>query len=312
MDYYEALRKQATPVDITPTDTSYFSESSAGLDPRLFVGTHLISSVRNAVLGTLLNYLKLEYYNPEMWAAAWLAGSGVSHQWHAQREPADLDCLVGINYLQFRQANPQYTGLSDREIADLINEGLRKDLNSKDELFQEAFELTFYVNIKSNIEDIKPYAAYSLTSDTWTVPPSQLEAPKNPEWALRTDRDLADTQTLIKRYSETIDKIQNAPNDAIRRNVESVLANLVAQGSAMFEDIHSKRSEAFGPSGEGYGDFNNYRWQAGKQSGAVNALKRLHDVHKQSKKVFSEEMYGMELADASILIRRAATRPRPY
>lgn len=312
MDYYEALRKQATPVDIKPSDTSYFSEPSAGLDPRLFTNTTLIPSVRNAILGTLLNYLKLEYYNPEMWVSAWLAGSGVSHQWAAHRDPADLDCLIGINYLQFRQANPQYTGLSDREIADLINEGLRKDLNSKDELFQEAFELTFYVNVKSNIEDIKPYAAYSLTSDTWTVPPSVTPAPSNPEWQALADKDLENTYKLVQRYSQTIDTIQNASNDAIRRNAESVLANLVAQGSAMFEDIHNKRSAAFGPSGQGYGDFNNYRWQAGKKSGVVNALKNLHHIHKDSKKIFSEEMYGMELADASILIRRAATRPRPY
>ena len=172
--------------------------------------------------------------------------------------------------------------------------------------------MTFYFNVKSEIREIKPYAAYSLTSDTWTVPPTQFETPSNPDWQKIADKDLEDTHTLVKRYSEAIDKVQSAPNDAIRRNVESVLVNLVAQGSAMFEDIHSRRGDAFGPSGEGYGDFNNYRWQSGKRSGVIAALKGFHEIHKNSKKLFNEETYGMELPDASILIRRVASRPRPY
>lgn len=311
MDYYGILRKHAEMVELAPSETSFFSEPSKGLDPRLFSGTNLIPSVRNSILAMLLNFLKLEFYNPEAWAKAWLAGSGVSHNWAAERDPADLDCLVGVDFIKFRQANQNAAGLSDREIASYMNERFREELNGKEE-FLGAFELTFYVNLKSNIEEIKPYAAYSLTDDTWTVPPSVLQVPANPEWEQIVERDLADTEELIKRYSDAILKVTNAPNDAIRRNAESVLANLVSQGAAMFEDIHSRRSAAFSEGGEGYADFNNYRWQAGKRSGAIAALKKLHNVHKSSKQVFNEETYGLDLPSADILIRRASTRPKFY
>jgi len=82
----------------------------------------------------------------------------VSYQWTAARTPADLDCLVGINYLLFRQANPQYKALSDKEIAAMFNQDFR-ELNQKNQNFLEAYELTFYVNVQSDIKKIKPYAA---------------------------------------------------------------------------------------------------------------------------------------------------------
>jgi hypothetical protein len=38
----------------------------------------------------------------------WLAGSAVSYQWSAAREPGDLDVLIGVDYIQFRKAHPEY------------------------------------------------------------------------------------------------------------------------------------------------------------------------------------------------------------
>lgn len=311
MDYYEALRKQVEPVELTPTSTSYFSKPVAGLDPRLFINGSMVPSVRNIILSKLLNYFKLEYYNPEAWTRAWLAGSGVSYQWAAQRDPADLDCLVGIDYPKFRQANEEYAGLSDREIASLINEGFRDSLN-KEEGFMDVYELTFYVNVKSNIEEIKPYAAYSLTDDNWTVTPNDDPVSIHPEWESAIQEDVNNAKEIIERYGDVLNKIKAAPNDAIRRNHEAALAHIVGQASAMYKDIHERRSEAFSQQGEGYYDFNNYRWQAGKRSGVVPALKKLHQISKASKQVFNEETYGLDLPDASILIRRASTRPRYY
>ena len=164
MDFYSSLVAQATPVELEPSETSYFSAPGAGLDPRLFRDGKLIPSVRSSILRILLEHLRTHYYSPENYLTIWLAGSGVSYQWTAARHPADLDCLIGVNYLLFRQSNPQYKALSDKQIADMFNEDFRNDLHPLTKNFLDTYELTFYVNVASDIRSIKPYAAYSLTT----------------------------------------------------------------------------------------------------------------------------------------------------
>jgi hypothetical protein len=73
----------------------------------------------------------------------------------------------------------------------------------------------------------------------------------------------------------------------------------------LFEEIHGGRKQAFSPSGEGYLDYANYRWQAGKESGIVPALRSLKDLSKESQREFAVRTYGVELPDASVLVRRA-------
>jgi len=96
-----------------------------------------------------------------------------------------------------------------------------------------------------------------------------------------------------------------AQNDVARRNAEAALKLAVDQGSHLYEDIHQGRKYAFSPSGGGYADINNYRWQAGKSAGTIQALRKLKDIASQSKREFETQTYGMELPDASTLIRRA-------
>ena len=306
MNYYEVLQQSAKPVSVEPSGTSYFSVPSTGLDPRLFKNSKLDSHVRQAILATLLRHLNLRYQSVDAWMNAWLAGSGVSTQWASQRTPTDLDCLVGVDYIKFRQANPAYAGYSDKEIADTLNEGFRLDIHPETENFLGQFELTFYVNVKSNIVDIKPYAAYSLISDDWTVPPEIAGAPDNPEWEKIAEQDKQAAIKIIKRYSDALEKVQNAKNDAARINAQAALQNAVEQGAALFDMIHENRKVAFSDQGEGYLDFNNYRWQAGKRSGAIQALKKLNAIAKDAKSIFATETYGVELPSASTLIRRAA------
>lgn len=305
MNYYDALAKSAQEVDIQPGDTSYFSKPGKELDPRLFIDGSLRPVVRNAILTLLINHLELGYNEPTAWALAYLAGSGVSFQWSAEREPADLDCLITIDSVKFRQANNEYRGWSDKEIADEINQGFKNELHPRTGDFMGSFELTFYVNLSPNIEAIKPYAAYSITNDTWSVPPVAQEAPFHPDWDVATSRDVEQATTIIKRYAVALDQVKNATNTAMRLNAETMLSHAVLQGSALFEDIHTSRGMAFGPSGMGYSDFANYRWQAGKRSGIVQAMKKLHAVRDQATSNFSSQTYGMELPDAATLIRRA-------
>lgn len=304
MNFFDALIAQARPVSLEPSETSYFSQSGAGLDPRLFRNSHLIPTVRSSIMRLVFDFLKPNYRNPEVYIHVWLAGSAVSYQWTAARNPADLDCLLGVNYLAFRQSNPEYKALSDQQIASMLNEDLR-DLNKITESFINAFELTFYVNVQSDIRSIKPYAAYSLTNDDWTVVPEVKAAPVNKMWERKVATDTSLATEILSRYSKAFSDIHAATTDTARRNAEAALKMAVDQGTALFEDIHKGRSYAFSPSGQGYSDIHNYRWQAGKSAGTVQALRKLKDIGSASKKEFEKKMYGMELPTANTLVRRA-------
>jgi hypothetical protein len=122
MNLNEALSANAVPVSPEPSETSYFSSPQAGLDPRLFRDNQLIGTIRNGILRVLFEHLEANYHNPQAYIHAWLAGSGVSYQWAANRSPADLDCLIGVDYIKFKQSNPKYAGFSDKEISDMFNE----------------------------------------------------------------------------------------------------------------------------------------------------------------------------------------------
>jgi hypothetical protein len=76
-------------------------------------------------------FLNEKYRNPNLWAHVWIAGSGVSYQWSAARQPGDLDVLIGVNYIQFRRAHPEFKGLGDVEISRMLNEDFRTHLQPK-------------------------------------------------------------------------------------------------------------------------------------------------------------------------------------
>lgn len=296
---------QAQPISVEPSETSYFSPPGIGLDPRLFRNSKIIPAVRSSILRILFDHLRTQFLNPESYSHVWLAGSAVSYQWTAARKPADLDCLIGINYQMFRQLNPHYKGYSDKEISALFNDFFRSEVHQDTNNFLGTYELTFYVNVESNIKSIKPYAAYSLTNDDWDVQPEIKGAPVNKAWELKASKDKSMALEILDRYTAALNAVGSATTDTARRNAESALQQAVQQGSALFEDLHHGRTYAFSQSGQGYADIHNYRWQAGKASGIVQALKKLKDVSSKSRKEFEAQTYGMELPDASTLIRRA-------
>lgn len=310
MDFNAALSTHATPVSIKPSETSYFSAPNAGLDPRLFRDNKLIGSVRNGILSILFDHLRRHYYNSEAYIHVWLAGSGVSYQWAANVTPADLDCLVGVDYVAFRKSNEKYSGLSDQEIASMFNEDFRAELYPQTENYLDSFELTFYVNVATDIRTIKPYAAYSLTDDDWTVEPSEPSINPKKDWERKVARDENMAIDILERYSTALSNIGAATTATARINAESTLKLAVEQGAALFEDIHHGRGAAFSPSGMGYADYANYRWQAGKKAGLVQALKQLKEISTKTRQDFEAQTYGMELPSAKVLVRRAALYKR--
>lgn len=287
--------------------TSYFSEPSSTLDTKLFQGRQIRSWVRTGVLHLLYGFLDKKYRHAELWSHAWLAGSGVSYQWAASRSPGDLDCLVGVDFVQFRKANPEFSGLSDQEIADELNEGFKEILQPNTEDWN-GYELTFYVNPSAtDIRTIKPYAAYDLKYNEWTVHPDPNQGAEiNPEWEGVADNDRDLTTQITTRFNAAIQDIQSSRNDANRRNAETKLSLASQQGTALFNELHENRSQAFSPVGQGYGDFHNYRWQAGKRLGTIQDLRRIKEYSNTLGTDVAKAVYGVELPNSSTLIRRAA------
>ena len=309
MSYVSALANNAQIVQVTPGVGSYFSTPSEQLDPRLFTNESLNVTVRESILQLLFAHLSAHYVDPELWTKAWLAGSGVSYQWEAARDPGDLDCLVGVDYPAFRQSNPEFAGLGDVEISKMFNEDFVESLWPLTASFMGSFELTFYVNPQTDIRRIMPYAAYDLLNDEWTVHPQKNQrAPEAAKWDVKVKDDYTQAVGIIGRYTQALTAVQNATNPAARLNAERALVMATEQAADLFETVHAGRKVAFSEVGAGYGDFHNYRWQAGKRNGTLSALRKIKDFRDAALKSDAAQTYGVELPDARTLTRRAATR----
>lgn len=307
------------PVEVRPSSTSYFSQPEAELDPSLFEGLHLRHNVRQWILSTVIDWLGAEYAAPQDWVRIWIAGSAVSYQWAASRDPGDLDLMLGIDYLRFRQANPEYTGLSDGEIAREINvnayTNLYPDIDGVS-FGRSNFEVTVYANLgvtadRDGIMFINPYAAYDVTQDEWAVVPDKTPAVHpHPSWNMSVESDRARGERIVGMYLQTIEQIRGAQNPAHRVNAERTLTNVLDAATGLYDEIHAGRKAAFSPAGHGYADFHNYRWQSGKRNGVVQALRRLKDYATANAERDDFETYGMELPDTETLLRRAQTMYR--
>ena len=286
--------------------TSYFSDPALSLDPTLFEGRALKPWVRQGITHLLSDFLNKNYRHSELWAQPWLAGSGVSYQWAASRNPGDLDCLVGINFVQFRQANPEYRGLLDKEISAQLNDDFYSGLQPQTANWN-GFELTFYALTTDDIRKIHPYAAYDLKYDEWTVTPNPTQtAPKRPEWDSVALSDHSMANQAYVRATKALQDLSAAHGGPQQRNLHAALEHAYQQADALYNEIHENRSLAFSPTGQGYEDFNNYRWQAAKRSGSIEMLREIKSAAEAHVEADNKAKYGVDLPDASTLIRRAA------
>lgn len=304
-------------LSVTPSSTSYFSEPEEGLDPSLFdEGGSLHESVREWILSTVHEFLDTKYRGSAVWSRLWIAGSGVSYQWSADRDPGDLDLMLGIDYVGFRQLNPGMAGLSDADIAREMNVAMYSELYPEIDGISFGgthFEVTVYANMgvdasEGGIRFIHPYAAYDVTGDQWTVHPNpRPQVFTHPSWNLTVESDRQRGENIVHNYSLALEGIRGAQNPAHRVNAESTLKMSLEAASGLYDEIHAGRKAAFGPAGNGYADFHNYRWQAGKHTGVLQSMKRMKDYHSAAQKATEMETYGMELPDTETLIRRAGT-----
>jgi hypothetical protein len=321
--YLNRATTQGDQPDFHAGASGYFSAPQSGLDPHIFDGDHIKADVRDHILGVFYHFLDLRYTGRTRWLGVWLAGSGISYQWAGDRGNGDLDVLFGIDYPEFCQSNPAFQGMPEDEFADLLNTDLKKTLwpaTASTDFNGQTYEVTYYLNpgtTRDSIAAIHPYAAYNLTRDRWDIRPPSL--PSNPrdlypaEWWKHIDNERETAHMLVDRYNTLRTQAAGAhPNSPAFKNAMASQKVVVEQAKTLFDDIHLGRRAAFGPQGTGYGDYANFRWQAHKESGTVQALSTLATANVEARKAQETATYGAPLDDAATALAKAALWNTPY
>lgn len=271
----------------TPTERIF--GPTYGLDHRLFDEYEkLRPAVRDELmsrLGTVLgNALGPDWH---LVTTAWLAGSQAS-RWTSPdlTGNGDLDVLVGISHSHARLAHPGLDKMTDEELEHRLNTVLRERFNAPGwhPPFDPdgTYDLTGYVIHTADIRAIKPYAAYNLSDDTWTVEPPDL-----PQWSAE---QFPQGPALMQQARALIAEVR-----AILRLPEPFRRQ---EASRIWRYIHEGRAESFGPGGMGWQGTGNVLEKALDQaSGAlVGKLKQViygpGDGHPQAL------AQGMTTADA--------------
>jgi hypothetical protein len=314
LDFF--LDRFASP-DQTPVEggSGYFSAPEATLDPHLFAGDRLLPDVRQMLLSLLYTYWETKYNRPREWSTLWLAGSGISYQWSADRGNGDLDGLMGVDFVSFYTHNPDFQGVSENDMCDIFNSELHRDLwpaTANTNINGQTYEVTYYVNPgATDIRDINPYAAYDVTHDAWTVRPPIL--PKDPatsyprEWWEAVGREGQTANDIIQRYNTLRDQIPSLTQDSPQwHNALRAQRALQSQAAALFDDIHLGRKIAFSAQGQGYGDYHNFRWQVSKQKGYGPALNAIAHGLESADEAEQTELYGSPLTNAHRALTTAA------
>jgi hypothetical protein len=299
--------------------SGYFSQPAIILDPQLFEGTELKPDVRQEILHLLFDYLAAKYHSANEWTMAWLAGSGISYQWAADRGNGDLDVLLGIDYTEFVNANPAFSGMDRYDISYIINDDLRTHLWPTTSLVtfhrgdDRAYEVTYYLNFDTeqyddSIKRIHPYAAYNLTENKWTVEPENnpvRDIPK--EYEEQAHRNRKNAEDLVAYYTHHREVLASAvPNSPSWHNSMTSMKNVVSQAQALFDQIHSNRRQAFDAQGEGYHDFYNYQWQAAKRDGIVQKLNQIAMAGSEAQQLKDIDTYGSPIEMESRRLVNAA------
>jgi hypothetical protein len=303
--------------------SGYFSTPQSGFDPHIFDGQHIKPDVRDHILGVLRSFVDSRFTGCRTWLTVWLAGSGISYQWAGDRGNGDLDCMLGVDFPRFYEDNASYRGISETEVANLVNADLKAHLwtfTAATDFHGQTYEVTYFLSpdaTASSIEGLHPYAAYNLTHDRWDIKPPVL--PRDPRslypdsWRQAVEDEQAQARKLVERYSLLRSQSANlAENSPAWKNALDSQKFVVDSAKSLFNDIHLGRHNAFNANGEGYGDYYNYRWQAHKEAGTVQSLYDLATVGSEARKAQQTDTYGAPLDDAATSLAKAALWNTPY
>lgn len=227
-------------------DHGIFSPTKATLDPALFdKNERMHPFVKKTILARMNKALRKTYPDWRQWTRNYLAGGEASYWWGNR----DADVLVGIDYPTFREAHPEDAALSDEEISAKVTGLFRAGYNDENWVAPwdgQIWHATAYSNPASwNIKDIKPYSAYLIDTDEWTVRPPKVSK----KWgAHEWDEGIWNEAEGYRDAIHGIAQIQD-PAEQARR------------GAALYEHLHSSRRQAFGASGKGWKDGFNAVWK---------------------------------------------------
>lgn len=317
LGYYQRAANAAPRPTTEGGESGYFSTPGTTLDPALFEGTNLRSDVQSRIVQPLYAWLAGRgLKGMPMWLFMWLAGSGISYQWAAARDPGDLDVMLGADLVSFRQYNPEFDGFSAEEIAASLDTALKTELWPKTahtRFGDSEYEVTYYLNpgVGHDITVIHPYAAYEIYPGMrWVIEPPELPADPRTlypqEWFGRADEDASRARKLAAQFNASMDAVNRAPIGSPQwHNAGADLHMTVSQASALFDAIHTGRRAAFEGSGQGYGDWANFRWQRGKELGTIKAMRDIMDVGKNAQAAEETELYGAPIDSAEVALRRA-------
>lgn len=308
---------------LEPGHSGYFSAPAITLDPDLFLpDEHLRPDVRVWLLAVLENGLRryLDLSGVSEWLHAWLAGSGITYQWSADRGNGDLDVLFGVDMQRFVHWNPDYQGIPERDVADRADRVLRQKLWPQTAHYrpgpgQQEYEATFFwaPGTGSDISRIHPYAAYDLKRDVWIVRPPNVPADPHAlypaEWYEAAGRDTDLAERLVRSHGRLSARLSSSPADsAAWRNAGAELTRVRQDAISLFADIHGGRTEAFGEQGHGYSDWHNFRWQQAKASGVVGGLRAIRDAARRASLAEDKQLYGGPINAPETLLTREALR----
>jgi hypothetical protein len=308
-----ARRAVSTVLGTNEGASSFFSKPGQTLDPSLFVGEELRPDVRRWVLDTLYKFWGSRYAHSQVWSQVWLAGSGITFQWQSPRsvgEPGDLDILIGVDFPMFFAANPDWHGIGEVAMAELFNDEFRavldKDTDSE-RINSSTYAVTWYVNPgATDINDIHPYAAFNVSTNTWTVHPPDLAPDYDPvrvlpsAWWESFDRDRIRAEEIKNQFNSLANMIRGTQlRDPHFVNYATALHGVIDDGARLFDEIHTQRREAFTANGNGYADYHNVRYQTGKRDGYLHNLHTLNKLWESAHANKAGQCNGKVPLDAS-------------
>jgi hypothetical protein len=237
-----------------------------GLDTRIWEDARLKEPVRTDIMASFDAFCTRHgYVGHETWAKVVFFGSEAS-TWTSKTLHGnnDFDLSIGIHYMRFRESNPSFLGATDDQIATGLTQQMHAELNDPQKRFpgiEGVWDETWFANLLGwDIRLIRPYAAWDVVTETWIVRPPDL-----PDWSMASfpeGQGLADEVHGIILMAEGILKM---PEPYRTQN-----------GSALWEFVHSNRSDAFGPQGEGWWDARNAVEKALDQKGLMQELFLCH------------------------------------
>lgn len=244
-----------------------------GLDTRLWdEDQNLRDSVRMDVITRFDAFCHNHGYEGwHRWAKIVFFGSEAS-EWTSRSRVGngDFDLSIGIHYPALRATVPGFDGLADEIIAAGMTQEMHAELNDPQHEFSGVpgtFDMTWFANLQGwDIARIRPYAAYDVVADEWVVRPPHL-----PDWSMQSFPEGPGLAEEVKGIIEMAEGVLKMPEPYRTQN-----------GAALWEFVHSNRSDAFSPLGEGWWDSRNVVEKALDQKGLMQKLWECHDRAQQA------------------------------